>query len=109
MLQADRTMHDRVAKAIQDDLVVPLGNRIARYVPVTTDAPSNYRIGDIEDANVLIQNSLWLSVPLSDLDQHDQVVSLRDRRKWADNQIEQIHLFQQKFAETAQQVIQICK
>lgn len=109
MIQADRTMHDRVAKAVQDDLVVPLQNRISRYAPVAAGAPANYRIGDIEDANVLIQNSLWLSVPLSDLDQHDQVVSLRDRRKWADNQIEQIQLFQQKFSEAAQQVIRICK
>ncbi|CAJ3000971.1 cobyrinic acid ac-diamide synthase [Burkholderia pseudomallei] len=109
MIQADRTMHDRVAKAVQDDLVVPLQNRISRYAPVAAGAPANYRIGDIEDANVLIQNSLWLSVPLSDLDQHDQVVSLRDRRKWADNQIEQIQLFQQKFSEVAQQVIRICK
>jgi hypothetical protein len=28
-------------------------------------------------------------VPLGDLDRHEQVVSLRDRKKWADNQVEQ--------------------
>jgi chromosome partitioning protein len=70
--------------------------------------PKNFRIGDIEDANVLIQNSLWLNVPLSDLDQHTQVISLRDRTGWADNQIEQIELFKKKFNEVAQQVVKIC-
>lgn len=108
MVQADRTMHGRIASAITDDLVAPLRKSITDYNPVAEKLPATYQMGDIEDANVLIQNSLWLSVPLADLDQHDQVVTLRDRRKWADNQLEQIQLFRKKFGETTMHVIQVC-
>jgi chromosome partitioning protein len=108
MIQADKTMHDRVAKAVYEDLVDALQKQISRYASVAAGLPDNYRVGDIEDANVLMQNSLWLSVPLGDLDQHRQVISLRDRSKWADNQIEQIKLFKQKFSELADRVINIC-
>ncbi len=108
MIQADRTMHGRVASAIADDLVTPLRQVITTYNPVADGLPDNFRIGDIEDANVLIQNSLWLSVPLSDLHLHEQVVTLRDRRKWAENQVEQIQLFQRKFGETAEHIIRVC-
>lgn len=108
MIQADQTMHDRVVKAIEDDLVATLNRMITSFKPISQNLPANFRVGDIEDANVLIQNSLWLSVPLSELDQHEQVVSLRDRRKWADNQIEQIQLFKRKFGELADMVISNC-
>jgi len=108
MIQADRTMHDRMAKAIKEDLVVSLNHSISRYAPVARSVRDDYRIGDIEDANVLIQNSLWLSVPLGELDNHEQVVSLRDRRKWAENQLEQIKLFREKFDEAADNIINIC-
>ncbi|MDZ4056092.1 ParA family protein [Hydrocarboniphaga effusa] len=108
MIQADRTMHDRLETAITDDLVGALRGAITRYQPVAANLPAGCRVGDIEDANVLIQNSLWLSVPLSDLNQHQQVVSLRDRSKWADNQLEQIDLFRQKFSEAADNVVRIC-
>lgn len=108
MNRADSTMHDRVVTAVRDDLVAKLNRDIKRYHPVANNLPENYRIADIEDANVLIQNSLWLSVPLGDLDQHEQVVSLRDRAKWAENQSDQIKLFKQKFSEAADEVIRIC-
>lgn len=108
MIQADRTMHDRVVKAVSEDLVDVLQKNISRYPSVAAGLPENFRVGDVEDANVLMQNSLWLSVPLGDLDGHDQVISLRDRRKWAENQLEQIALFKRKFGEMADQVISIC-
>lgn len=108
MLQADETMHQHIVDAVDRDLVTPLLAQISSYKAVADGLPNNLRIGDIEDANVLIQNSLWLHVPLADLDQHEQVVSLRDRRKWADNQLEQIELFKNKFSEAAQELIRIC-
>lgn len=109
MIQADRTMHDRVAKAIADDLVKPLKANISSYSPVAPNkSAADFRIGDIEDANVLIQNSLWLSVPIGKLDEHEQVVSLQDRRKWAQNQLDQIELIRSKFDETAQHIISTC-
>ena len=108
MIQADKTMHDHVAQAIKEKLVDILQREIRNYSPVAAEARPNYRIGDIEDANVLIQNSLWLNVPLGDLDKHEQVVSLRDRKKWADNQIEQIQLLKGKFSEAAENIIRVC-
>lgn len=101
-------MHDHVSSAINDKLVGVLSREIKNYSPVASGANSNYRIGDIEDANVLIQNSLWLNVPLGDLDRHEQVVSLRDRKKWADNQVEQIKLLKNKFAEAANNIVKLC-
>lgn len=109
MIQADATMHDRVLRAIKEDLVDVLGKRVENYTPVADGVPENFRIGDIEDANVLIQNSIWLNVPLGELDKEQQVTTLRDRIKWAENQVEQIHLFKQKFDELAQQVEAICR
>lgn len=108
MNQADETMHDRLVVAIRDDLIGVLRRDITHYNSVAPALPANFRIGDIEDANVLIQNSLWLSVPLGNLDEHEQVTSLRDRTGWADNQAEQIRLFKQKFEEAAQQIIATC-
>ncbi|MEA9842344.1 ParA family protein [Xanthomonas campestris] len=108
MIQADRTMHERLERAVRDDLVAPLSQRIKGYRPVAEKLPENFRVGDIEDANVLIQNSIWLSVPLGELEQHNQVASLRDRRAWNDNQAEQIRLFKRKFDETAAMLITTC-
>ena len=107
-MQADKTMHDRLAQAIQDDLVGSLTKHIDGYEPLCSGLARPYRIGDIEDANVLIQNSLWLNVPLGQLDEHDQVASLQDRRGWAGNQIEQIKLLRSKFGEMANSVIAHC-
>ncbi|HEX5422353.1 MAG TPA: AAA family ATPase [Candidatus Acidoferrales bacterium] len=108
MIQADKTMHDRVSEAIRDDLVGSLRQKVKSFDPVVSGLPDGFRIGDIEDANVLIQNSLWLNVPIGYLDSHDQVVTLQDRRRWAQNQIEQIQLIRQKFNETAAIVEKVC-
>ena len=108
MIQADKTMHDHVARAVADKLVNALKAEIKNYEPIAATVVPDYRIGDIEDANVLIQNSLWLNVPLGDQDKHEQVVSLRDRKKWADNQIEQIRLLKSKFADFAQNIVKVC-
>ena len=107
MIQADRTMHNRVAEAIRDDLVKNL-RKITDYVPIAPGLPVNYQIGDIEDANVLIQNSLWLNVPIGMLYRHEQVVSLQDRRRWAHNQVEQIDLIREKFDATAAYIETVC-
>jgi cellulose biosynthesis protein BcsQ len=108
MIQADSTMHDRVAKAVRYDLVDRLRASITGYIPVATMPSQDFRIGDIEDANVLIQNSLWLNVPIGQLHEHNQVVTLQDRRQWAWNQLEQIRLIRDKFNETALMITNIC-
>lgn len=110
MHQADRTMHDHLAKAVSEKLVSSLRHNIKSYDPVAKfKRDSNYRIGDIEDANVLIQNSLWLNVPIGRLVEHEQVTDLRDRRKWASNQLEQINLIGDKFSDAATNIIKLCK
>lgn len=108
MVQADLTMHGRIKEAIAEDLVAPLEKEIQGFDAVSPRLSSEHMIGDIEDANVLIQNSLWLNVPIGQLDKHEQVASLQDRRKWAWNQVEQIQMLGAKFAETAMNVERIC-
>jgi len=108
MVQADETMHGRLCQAIDQDLVAALRSGVTGFSPVADIQNRSYRIGDIEDANVLVQNSLWLSVPLGQLRNHQQVVSLQDRRQWAHNQIEQIDLLAAKFQEMAEHVARIC-
>jgi hypothetical protein len=81
---------------------------VTGFNPIAQNIPTSYRIGDIEDANVLIQNSLWLNVPIGYLDTHQQVISLQDRAQWAENQIEQIKLIRNKFDETAHLIEKIC-
>jgi len=108
MVQADRTMHGRLVTAVKDDLVARLTTDITEYSPVASIRAPDFRVGDIEDANVLIQNSLWLSVPLGQLDHHQQVVTLQDRRRWAHNQVEQIQLLASKMNEMAAEVEYTC-
>ena len=107
MIRADETMHNHVSDAIRDDLVPQL-NTISGYDAVADNTIDNFRIGDIEDANALIQNSLWLNVPIGQLHNHQQVVNLQDRNQWAENQLAQIALIRGKFEETANHVIRTC-
>ncbi|XHR28769.1 MAG: ParA family protein [Chthoniobacteraceae bacterium] len=108
MIQADKTMHDHLEIAIRDGLVGQLKTNITAFNPIAEMPTESFRIGDIEDANVLIQNSLWLNVPLGSLSDHEQVENLQDRRKWAWNQAEQIALLRQKLHEMANNVTAIC-
>ena len=101
-------MHERVSEAISTDLVERLTNEIRGYDPVCPTLIGNWRIGDIEDANVLVQNSLWLNVPLGRLGDHQQVTSLQERSQWAPNQREQIELIQEKFDQLAQNIEAHC-
>ncbi|MFA1286259.1 transcriptional regulator, partial [Xanthomonas axonopodis pv. nakataecorchori] len=85
-----------------------LRENIENYQAVLEGLPENFQVGDIEDANVLIQNSIWLSVPLGELEKHSEVASLIVRRSWNDNQIKQIRLFKEKFNEIATTLITTC-
>lgn len=109
MIQADETMHQKIVAAVNEDLCKTLKEKITDYEPVAKIEIEMLRVGDIEDANVLAQNSLWLNVPLGQLGNYEQVVSLQDRRQWSGNQVEQIRLLQQKFTLLANNIIKICK
>ena len=108
MVRADRTFHERIENAITNDLVNVLNTKITRYNPVSNTLNGDFQIGATEDANVLIQNSLWQNVPISQLDQFQQVTTLQDRINWAPNQIEQIHLLRDAFNQIAENVIINC-
>lgn len=58
MTQADRTLHERLGRAVNEALVVPLREKIRDYQAVLEGLPKNFQVGNIEDANVLIQNSI---------------------------------------------------
>ncbi len=106
MMTADKTHHDRIVTAVKETLVAPLRNAKFEHEPVAKGLDEeHYRIGDIEDANVLIQNSLWQNVPLGQLHLHKQLTELRDRTSWAPDQIEKIKLFGRKFHEIATYII----
>jgi chromosome partitioning protein len=105
---ADQTLHDRMVEAINDDLVKALKENVKDYDAIAPVPTQNYLIGDTEDANVLIQNSLWLHVPLGALADHKQVIDLDRRSNWRENQLEQIDLLRSKFDQMAENVIATC-
>lgn len=108
MMRADETFHYTLQTAIDNDLVGKLNTLITTYNPVSTVLGVDNKIGDIEDANVLIQNSLWQSVPLGQLHNFQQVKSLNNRTNWAQNQLEQITLLRLKMEELADNIIRVC-
>lgn len=108
MMQADETFHTALQGAINTDLVQKLNASITSYSPVALGVQTVNKIGDIEDANVLIQNSLWLNVPIGQLDGFQQVRSLNNRVNWAQNQVDQILLLRQKMEELADNIIRTC-
>jgi cellulose biosynthesis protein BcsQ len=108
MMQADETFHSSLQQAITNDLVQKLSTDITTYPSIATGVQSFDKIGEIEDANVLIQNSLWLSVPLGQLHNFQQVKSLNNRANWAQNQLDQISLLRTKLEEIADNIIRIC-
>ncbi len=108
MVQADQTFHNRLSEAVADDLVARLRSTKLGYNGIAGNLEAPYRIGDIEDANVLIQNSLWQNVPLGQLHTVQQLTDLQDRKAWAPNQLEQIELLRTKFDELSQNVESIC-
>lgn len=108
MMQADETFHSELQNAIDNDLVQKLTNQITGYDAVAQEVKTANKIGDIEDANVLIQNSLWLNVPIGQLDNFQQVRSLNNRVQWAQNQLDQIKLLREKMEELADNIIRIC-
>lgn len=87
MLRADQAHYENIDSAntkLAGDLVA----NIKSYNPIRTTGVGSFNMGRVEDMNVLIQNSLWLNVPVSKLDQHQQVKNLSgDKQKWSEAQI----------------------
>ena len=110
MMLADAALHERIAKAIDEDLVQVLAKkeRETGYNIVAPNTRPRHQLGGIEDMNVLVQNSLWQNVPISKLDEVKQVGALQDRTSWAKNQLDQVARLREKFDELSTNVIAIC-
>jgi chromosome partitioning protein len=108
VLPAQNVPYGETIHICKDTYKIPVEKRCSCVKRNTLTSMFTWLSAIFEDANVLIRNSLWLNVPLGDLDRHEQVVSLRDRKKWADNQVEQIKLLKNKFAEAANNIVKLC-
>jgi chromosome partitioning protein len=87
MLRADRAHFENIDNA-NTALAKALKENIKSYNAVGKSTNGSFNIGRVEDMNVLAQNSLWLNVPASRLDQHKQVKNLTgDKTTWSDAQL----------------------
>lgn len=86
MLRADQAHYDNIKNANQQ-LAAELRANIADYDPVIDAFKPDFNVGKVEDMNVLIQNSLWMSAPASKLKSFSQVKGLSsDRSQWSNAQ-----------------------
>ncbi|MBB3610942.1 AAA family ATPase [Rhizobium sp. BK602] len=90
MLRADQA-HYKSIESANLALVSDLKNNIGTYNAVLDFDLSGYNIGKVEDMNVIIQNSLWQSIPAHRMDSHLQVKNLTgDKQKWSKSQMKLI-------------------
>lgn len=101
-IKADEVHYNRIVEAINEHLIK---NEDIKSLP---DMPKQGIIGETEDMNTLIQNSIWLNVPVGELEAHKPIKSLHDRGQWRENQIQQIQLLQRKFRQIADNIIRYC-
>jgi cellulose biosynthesis protein BcsQ len=101
-VKADQIHHDKISDSIKGDLVPRLNGNVCHGLT------NNYLIGQIEDMNVLVQNSIWQNVPVSQLENFRPIKTLQGSGNWAWNQLEQISLLRDRFREIADNVIQYC-
>lgn len=106
MARADRTFHVRLVEGIKKDLVGRLRN--TTYPSIASNLPADFKLGGIEDANVLIQNALWQNVPLGQLESVKQIRDLFQRSEWFWNQRELIQELDTRFEEIAKNIISAC-
>ncbi|WP_281408307.1 ParA family protein [Methylobacterium sp. WL6] len=105
MLRADKAHYENINEAIEN-LSESLQKTIKDYNPVMEYTDDDFNIGQVEDMNVLIQNSLWQSVPASKLAAHKQVKDLTgDRAAWSASQIELIGKVENQIHDIAQNII----
>ncbi len=101
-VQADKIHHDNIAASIKTHIISN------PKIVSATGLPSNSRIGEIEDMNVLVQNSTWQNAPVSQLEGYNPLKKLQRRLSWSKSQVAQIKLLGGKFEEIADSIIDIC-
>lgn len=100
IVRADAVHKTKIQDAIRDEL--------ARKVPIAANVQPEIPLGEVEDMNVLIQNSIWQSSPIAQLPKLSPIRSLTSTGAWAENQREQIKSIGKGFAEIADRVIAVC-
>lgn len=101
-VQADKIHHDNIATSIQEN-IISNSNIVS-----ATGLPPNSKVGEIEDMNVLVQNSTWQNTPVSQLETYHPLQKLQRRVNWSKSQIAQIRMLGHKFEEIADSIINIC-
>jgi chromosome partitioning protein len=108
IIAADNVMGLEIAKNVKL-FVKELQYRIKEQPSVLSNPKyDHFWIGGIEDMNVLVQNSMWLNCPISQLDMMEPVRSLQDRVQWSPSQLEQIGKLKQTFMHIADNIINLC-
>ncbi|RKH34925.1 transcriptional regulator [Corallococcus praedator] len=110
VVRADQVHKDRLTQAIRDDLVAKLNNAAPTlgYNPIPSNLPGDFCVGTTEDMNVLVQNSIWQSVPVGRLDKVQQLMDLQNKRGWAPQQLDQIKKIRGAYDKMAKNVIKVC-
>jgi len=105
MLRADQAHFGNIDGA-NNSLAAELKAKIKGYNAVGKKVSGGYNIGTVEDMNVLMQNSLWLNVPASRLDEHKQVQDLTgNKKKWSEAQLTLIGKIRDQINSLADNVI----
>ncbi|MGK9050983.1 AAA family ATPase [Neorhizobium petrolearium] len=106
MLRADQAHYENIKDA-NEKLAADLKNSIKTYMPVKDFGQPGFNIGKVEDMNVIIQNSLWQSIPAHKMDAHQQVKNLTgDKQKWSEAQIKLIGDIRQQVDNICNNIIQ---
>lgn len=100
--RADQVHQEKIRKAVKEHI---LENEKLDHVG---SLPDDGQIGGIEDMNVLVQNSIWQSVPISQLADHKPIRGLTGTGGWAGNQVSQIHALGKEFDKIADRILSMC-
>jgi chromosome partitioning protein len=100
-VKADQIHHDDIAKSISQNIINKGG------INAIDGLPSDWKIGEIEDMNVLIQNSIWQNVPVSQLESYPPLKTLQNKGSWSINQRDQIRLLKERFENIADMIIKL--
>ncbi len=103
IIRADVVHKDNIVSAINTSIL-----QNAKICSVK-NLPSGGLIGAIEDMNVLASNSVWQSIPISQLAGHRPLKNLQDKGAWAQNQLDQIDKLTQAFNGIADNIIRSCQ
>lgn len=102
IVKADYLHYQEITRTIEKEII----NNGDVYKASTL--PKDFLGGQIEDMNVLVQNSTWQNVPVSNLKNFRPVKNLQDKGSWAPRQIELIDKLDARFSELADNVIRTC-